>query len=187
LNLLPVGPGQPRAIPLQGLERLENAHFHPDGNQILVDGREHGRLAQTFLLSLSGGPLKPITPEGVHASLASPDGKFLVGGSSFNHHLTIFSLEGKPAIQVPMDNGYSVARWSGDSKGLYVYRVGDVPLEVYRCEVASGKMTPIRNLIPADPSGVVSIAPVVTNDQGSAFAYSYYQTLSVLYVISGLK
>jgi hypothetical protein len=28
---------------------------------------------------------------------------------------------------------------------------------------------------------------VITNTDASEFAYSYYQTLSVLYVISGLK
>lgn len=86
-----------------------------------------------------------------------------------------------------MDNGYSVCQWSGDSKAIYVYRVGDVPLRVYRSEVPSGKVTAVRDLIPADPAGVVSISPVVTNHDGTAFAYSYYQTLSVLYVISGLK
>jgi hypothetical protein len=68
-----------------------------------------------------------------------------------------------------------------------VYRTGEVPLKVYRMEIDSGKMTPLRELIPADSAGVVTIAPVVTNYAGSQFAYSYYQTLSALYVISGLK
>ena len=86
-----------------------------------------------------------------------------------------------------MEDDYSVAQWSSDSKALYVYRLGDVPLKVYRCEIRSGKRTPIRELIPPDAAGVVSVAPVVSNLDGSAFAYSYYQTLSVLYVISGLK
>ncbi len=189
LSLLPVGPGQPREIPLPGLERLENgsAHFLPDGNRIVVDGQERGHLGQTYLVDLSDGTVKAVTPEGVHASLPSPDGNHLVGGASAGHHLTVYSLDGTPPIQVPMEDGYSVAQWSGDSHALYVYRVGDVPLKVYRAEIATGKMTPIRELIPADPAGVVSIAPVVTNLAGSAFAYSYYQTLSVLYVISGLK
>lgn len=189
LNLLPVGPGQPRQIPLPGLERLENgsAHFLPGGNYIVVDGQEPGHLGQTYLVDLSGGTVKAVTPEGVHASLPAPDGKHLVGGASANHQLSVFSLDGTPPVQVPMEDGYSVAQWSEDSKALYVYRVGDVPLNVYRCEIASGKMTPVRQLIPADPSGVVSISPVVTNLDGSTFAYSYYQTLSVLYVISGLK
>jgi serine/threonine protein kinase len=189
LKLLPVGPGQPREIALPGLERIENgsAHFLPSGEGILFDGQQQGHLDRTYLVDLSGDPPKPVTPEGVHAGLPSPDGKYLVGGSSSNHNLAVFSFAGGSAIQVPIDDGFSVAQWSDDSKGVYVYRVGDVPMKVYRCEIASGKMTPIRDLIPPDPAGVVSLAPVVTNFQGSAFAYSPYQTLSVLYLISGLK
>ena len=189
LSLLPVGPGQPREIPLPALERMENgsAHFLPDGNQITVNGQLPNHLGQTFLVDLSTGALKPLTPEGVYASLPSPDGRLLVGGTSRDHHLSVYSLEGARPVEVPMDNGYSVGQWSGDSKAIYVYRVGDVPLRVYRSEIPSGKVTAVRDLIPADPAGVVSISPVVTNHDGTAFAYSYYQTLSVLYVISGLK
>ncbi len=189
LRLLPVGPGQPREIPLPGLERIESGdpHFLADGNQIVVNGRERGHLGRTYLVSLSGGAPKPLTPDGVHASLVSPDGKYAVGGTSSNHGLTVYSLSGAPPLQVSVPENYSVAQWAEDSKAIYVYRVGDIPLKVYRCEILSGKMTPVRDLIPADPAGVVSIAPVVTNLQGTAFAYSYYQTFSVLYVISGLK
>ena len=189
LTLLPVGPGQPREVPLPALERLENgsAHFLPDGNRITVNGHLAHHLGQTYLVELSTGALKAVTPEGVYASLPSPDGRHLVGGTSSNHHLSVFSLDGGLPVDVPMEDGYSVAQWSGDGRAIFVYRVGDVPLKVYRCEIPSGKMTAIRDLIPADPSGVVSISPVVTNYHGSAFAYSYYQTLSVLYVLSGLR
>jgi len=48
-------------------------------------------------------------------------------------------------------------------------------------------MKPVRELVPAGLGGVVSIAPVITDVNASEFAYSYYQTLSVLYVISGLN
>ena len=48
-------------------------------------------------------------------------------------------------------------------------------------------MKPVRELVPAGLGGVVSIAPVITDVNASEFAYSYYQTLSVLYVISGVN
>ena len=84
-------------------------------------------------------------------------------------------------------SGLALSQWSADGRSLYVYRAGDVPLQIYRIEIETGKMTPVRQLIPADRTGVVTIAPVVTNPQGTAFAYSYYQMFSMLYVISGLK
>jgi hypothetical protein len=62
-----------------------------------------------------------------------------------------------------------------------------MPLKIQRLEIATGSMKTVRELVPADPGGVVSIGPVITNVDASEFAYSYYQALSTLYVISGLN
>ena len=78
LTLLPVGTGQSRQIPLPGLERLQSgAHFLPDGKRIVVNGNEPGRPGRTYMIDLSDGKTKPVTPEGVYATLPSPEGKFL--------------------------------------------------------------------------------------------------------------
>ena len=60
-------------------------------------------------------------------------------------------------------------------------------MKIRRLDIATGKMKAVRELVPADLGGVVSIGPVITNVNASEFAYSYYQTLSVLYVISGVN
>ena len=60
-------------------------------------------------------------------------------------------------------------------------------MDIYRFDLATEKMTVIRSLVPATRTGVVSIAPVVTNPNANAFLYSYLQTSSVLYVVSGLR
>jgi len=188
LTLMPVGPGQPREVPLPGLDHLSNgtARFLPEGNQVVVDAREHGGPPRTFLVNLADGTFHAVTPEGVHAALASPNGKYLVSPASSHQHLKVYTLDGKEALDVPLDDGFGVAQWTADSKGVFAYRLGEMPLQIYRCEIPSGKMTVVRTLVPPDPAGVVSIAPVVVNPQGTAFAYSFYQTLSALYVISGL-
>jgi hypothetical protein len=119
--------------------------------------------------------------------MASPDGKYLAGISP-EHRIILFPLTGGAPRSVPgADPKYEVAQWSWDSKALYVYRPDEVPLPVERLDVATGKMKPVRTLVPADRAGVVSIAPVVKNPQASEFAYSYYQAISILYVISGLR
>ena len=50
LTLLPVGPGQPRDVPLPGLENLQNgsARFLADGKRLVIDGNEPGRPARTY-------------------------------------------------------------------------------------------------------------------------------------------
>jgi len=187
LTLLPVGPGQSRDVLLPGLERIQiGAHFLPDGKRIAVNGNMPGRPGRTYIIDLAGGKPEPATPEGDYATLPSPDGKFLAGETSGK--LDVFPLDGGPARSIPgVEPGYVLAQWSADSKALYVYKEGDTPLKIQRLDIATGKMKLIRELVPADVGGVVSIGPVITNADASEFAYSYYQTLSVLYVISGLK
>ena len=188
LELLPVGPGPSRQIPLPGLESVQSgAHFLPDGKGIVVNGVEPGHPGRTYIVDLSGGKPRPVTPEGVTASLPSPDGKFLAGETA-DYGVALFPLDGGPARPIPgVEPGYMLAEWSADSKALYAYRLGDMPLKIQRLDIATGTMKPVRELVPADLGGVVSIGPVITNGDASEFAYSYYQTLSVLYVISGLN
>jgi len=188
LTLLPVGPGQPRPIFLPGLERVQSGtHFLPDGKRIVVNGNEPGRPGRSYIVDLAGGKPAALTPEGIFATLPSPDGKFLAG-STADYKLELFPLDGGPARSTPgVEPGYRVAHWSADSRALYVFQPGEVPVKIQRLDIATGKMKPVRDLLPADLGGVVSIGPVITNGDASEFAYSYYQTLSVLYVISGVK
>jgi Tol biopolymer transport system component len=188
ITLLPVGPGQPRQIPLPGLEHPQNGtHFLPDGKRIVVNANQPGRPGRTYVVDLAGGKPEPVTPEGVYAALPSPDGNYVVGTDA-NNQLALFPLGGGPERPIPnVDPAYLLAQWSSDSKAVYVYRQGEMPLKIERLDVATGKMQPVRELVPTDLGGVVSIGPVVTDVNASEFAYSYYQTLSVLYVISGLN
>jgi serine/threonine protein kinase/Tol biopolymer transport system component len=188
VTLLPVGPGQSRQIALPGLERLQSGtHFLPDGKRIVVNGNEPGRPGRTYIVDLSGGKAQPVTPEGVYATLPSPDGKFLAGATA-DYKLDLFPLDGGPPRPIPnVEPGYVLAQWSAGSDALYVYRTGDVPVKIQRLDIATGKMKLVRELVPADLGGVVSIGPVITNVNASEFAYSYYQTLSVLYIISGVN
>jgi Tol biopolymer transport system component len=172
---------------LLGLERLQSgAHFLPDGKRIVVNGNEPGRPGRTYIVDVSGGKPEPVTHEGISATLPSPDGKLLAGETA-DHKIALFPVNGGPARPIPdVEPGYVLAQWSADSKALYVFRSGEVPLKIQRLDIATGKMKTVRELVPVDLGGVVSIGPVITNVNASEFAYSYYQTLSVLYVISGL-
>jgi hypothetical protein len=159
----------------------------PDGNRLAVTGNEPGKLFRTYITNIYDGTLRPVTPEGTSAIIASPDGKYLAGANVKNA-VVVFPVNGGDARPIPgVDATYVPAQWSADSKALYVYRPGEVPLQIFRVDIVTGKKEVLRELVPADRAGVVSIAPVAMNQEASEFAYSYYQTLSVLYVVSGLR
>ena len=89
------------------------------------------------------------------------------------------------AIAVRKAN-FNPVQWSEDGSSLYGYHVGEFPSKVYSFSLATGEEVPLRELKPESPAGVVTIAPVVVSRDGKSFAYSYNQTLSVLYLVSGL-
>jgi len=188
--LLPVGAGQPRLISTGGLERVQNgpARFLPDGGRILINGNEPGHGVRCYVLDLAGGKPKPITPEDVAGQFASPDGRYILGANTASRAASIYSMEGGSPRPIPgLEPDFSFVRWSEDGTALYGYRIGHAPSMVYKVDPATGKKTPLQELLSEAPAGVVNISPVVMNGNASRFVYSYYQVSSVLYVISGLK
>jgi len=188
LILYPTGPGQPIQIPVPQLESINGgfARFLPDGKRVLFTGNEPGHRRRTFLIDVTGNNLRALTPEGSVASMPSPDGKFVVGADA-TPALKLYPAEGGEPRLVPAGPaGYFAAQWSAHGRSLYVYRPGEVPVSIYRLEVATGRMQLVRTIVPSDRAGVVAVAPVITNPDGSGFAYGYDQILSTLYVITGL-
>ncbi|HET7440750.1 MAG TPA: protein kinase [Terriglobales bacterium] len=190
LVLLPTGAGEPREISASGVDHLENgsARFMPDGKKIIFGGNQAGHSTRTYLVPISGGAPRPITPEGTIATIISPGGDFVAGFDS-SMHISLYPVNGgSPRVIPGLENGFTPAQWSEDGSALYVYREGEIPLRLYRVEIASGKQKVLREVGPArGRSGVVSIGPIAVNRDASKCVYSYYHALSVLYVISGLK
>lgn len=187
ITLLPVGPGQPRVVAVPSLKHLQfGANFLPDG-RIVVNGNELGHNVRTYLVDASTGQATPVTPEGVAAAMPSPDGRYLAGVGA-GHKLTLYPVAGGARREIAtLDPDQQCMQWSADSTAIYTYRFGYVPLKLERLDLASGKSTPVRELVPEDRAGVVSIGPAIGSRDGTDFAYSYYQMISALYVISGLN
>jgi Tol biopolymer transport system component len=186
--LLPIGAGEPRTVPLNGLEHVLNgpARFLPDGQHIMLNGNEPGHPVRCYLLDLAGGKPRPVTPEGIAGQIVSPDGRYVLGTHSAAR-AAIYPIAGGPARPIPgLEPDFALVRWSEDGSALYGYRIGHVPTTVYKVNPVTGAKTPIQELLAAAPPGVVNVAPLVMNGDASRFVYSYYQFSSVLYVVSGL-
>ena len=188
VTLLPIGAGQPRSVDVNGLEHIQNgwARFLADGQRLLTDGNEPGRATRCYVLDLAGGKPKAVTPEGIMCGPSSPDSRFVVGVGA-NSALAIYPVgDGTPRAIPRLEAGFHPVQWSEDGTVLYGYRMGELPGRIYKIAIATGKQTLVQELRPEVPAGVVMVAPVVVSRDGTRFAYSYNQTLSVLYLISGL-
>ncbi len=190
ITLLPIGAGQPHAINVSGLTHIHNgwARFLQDGQSVTVIGDEAGHAPRCYVVELSSGKTKAVTPEGTLCGPSSPDSRIMAGKSSAGSITALYPLDGSASRSIPhLDNNFNPVQWSSDGSSLYGYHAGEFPSRIYKLEIASGKESVVKELRPGVPAGVVSVAPIVVSSDGKHFAYSYNQTLSVLYLISGLK
>jgi len=189
LTLLPTGTGQPRSINIGGLQHLHNgyARFLPDGKRIVVNGDDAGHGVRCYVVDLLTSKATPATSDGFLCGASSPDGRSLLGRGP-NHSFAVYAIDGgTPRPLTNLKPGFEPVQWSTDGSLFYGYRLGEFPSKIYKFEIASGKETLLQELKPGVPAGVVMVGPVVVSRDGKRFAYSYNQTLSVLYIISGLR
>jgi serine/threonine protein kinase/Tol biopolymer transport system component len=189
VTLVPTGTGQPRTIAIPGLEHVYNGNvrFLGDGKRITLNANEPGHGPRTYVVDFEGGKPIPITPEGITSGLISPDGQYVVRTSEASG-VAVYPTSGGAAHLVPnLEPGFTPLQWSDDNSSVYGYLPGQIPAKVYKVNLANGERTLLQELQPETTVGVVYIAPVVMTRDGSRFAYSFYQVLSVLYMISGLR
>lgn len=188
LELLPSGIGQPVDIPVGPLRTLQGGggKFLPDGEHLAVNGALPGEALRTYLLSRTGGAPKPITPPGVTAVLPSPNGKS-VAGLNLEGDVAVYAVDGSGSHAIPGTAGFTPIGWTSDGSSVYVYNATEKPARIYRQPVAGGAREPVREIMPADPAGIVYIGRISMTRDATAYAYNYYQVQSVLYVIDHLR
>jgi hypothetical protein len=188
LILTPTGPGELRTLPPGRFERIESAWFLDEG-RLLINGSRGGQRSRGFLVDLSGGEPRAVTPEGIVSVRGSYRDGAVIGVAS-DGTLARYPLGGGdpqpmaarlPSRAVPL-------RASGDGRSLFVGREDyAMPYWVDRLELATGGLTPWKALRPEDATGVVdTLAATITAD-GEAYAYSYGRFFQDLYLIEGLR
>jgi dipeptidyl aminopeptidase/acylaminoacyl peptidase len=189
MTLLPIGPGQPRPVDISGVEHIQSgwARFL-DGQRLIVNANEKDHTAnRCYVLDIAGGKPKAVTPEGTACGPSSPDGRFVVGVGK-NSAMAIYPVgDGSPRSVPGLEAGFVPVQWASNSSFLYGYIPGELPSKIYKVEISTGKQTVVQELRPEAPAGVVTVSPVIASRDGTHFVYSYNQTLSVLYLISGLQ
>lgn len=186
VTLLPIGPGQPRTLAVTGVQHLQNgyARFLSDGERFAVNGNDGGQATRCYLIEVASGSAKAVSPEGVPCGVFSPDGSEMTVSSDGG--IAIYSLDGAKRTIPHLTSDFTPIKWSRDGSLLYGYHFGEFPSRIYKVEIATGTESFVKELKPAVPAGVVLVAPIIASSDGRRFAYSYNQTLSSLYLISGL-
>ncbi len=189
LLLIPTGTGTPVTIEGGGLE-IGGASFLPDGRRLLLGAREPGKPQRIYLMDISGGKPRAITPEGFGSSglPVSPDGKWIAAFRDWEDELSLFPIDGGPPRTIPDSRLLDPVIWSADGKALYVREAGSLPAKVFRLDVETGRRELWKELAPPDLSGVVAVGSILMTPDARAYAYGYNSAVtSDLYVVEGLR
>jgi hypothetical protein len=186
LVLLPAGPGEAKTIRDEGLA-YRRANWFPDGRRLLVEAVAPGRGPRLYVRDLSGGPPRPVTPEGTIGGHLSPDGKLLVALDTKDGKSALYPIDGGEPRSVPgIRAGERVIRFDASGQGLFV-SYGDLPLHIDRLDLASGKRSSWKDIVLADSTGVDTVRTVQLTPDGKSYCYSFNRALSRLYAIDGLR
>ena len=189
LALLPTRTGQPRTITTPNFHYQSTASFFPKSARLLVVAQEGSEGPRLYVQDLAGGKPRPISAEGIGASLApiSPDEAWIAARASHDDVYLFPVAGGSPKKLAGTDSGDWPIRWSEDGKSVYVYRRGQFPCDVSRIDVATGSRERVATLKPPEAAGLSSINRVLITPDGRFWAFSYLRTMSDLFVVENVR
>ncbi|MEO8201983.1 MAG: hypothetical protein ABI679_15735, partial [Gemmatimonadota bacterium] len=181
----PTGIGTGRKIDVGTYQSIGWVDWFPQGDSILVCGNREGEASRCYVHALSGGAGRAVTPPGTGRGMISPDGKVIAAfGPSIGHRL--YPVSGDSGRVVPgLGINEMVIRWTPDGRSLVVGKVTSGSLG--RLDLATGRRTPLVDLVTEGPSGRIRMAFATLADDPKAYAYVIEDYLSSLFTVDGVK
>jgi Tol biopolymer transport system component len=189
ITLLPAGAGESKKISIPGFAFDVQAHkWFEDNRRLLVAGSKSGKRSSWWIFDMASEKLQPVTPEGVlSGSLISLDQTSVLAGLKDGGY-GFYPVDGGPPQKAAgLENDELPVQWTSDGRSVYVVKGNQIPTQVFRVDLVSGKRTLWKEIMPSDPSGIAGLIAVVITPDGQSYAYTYRRVLSDLYLVPGLK
>ena len=160
LSMRPVGAGQPKDFDLgeillntAPIDHIVSVSF--DGRRLAFLGAAPGAEQQVWVLDVDGGGVpRAASPAGAESVLISPDGRRLLVGDP-RRGLYVVAVTGGEPVPVPGAPRADVPlAWSADGHEVLSWD-RSLPARIYRTNLESGHRELARELVPADPAGLL--------------------------------
>jgi hypothetical protein len=142
---------------------------------------------RTYVQEIGGvAPLRPVTPEGTVGEMVSADGRSFIARDR-EWHWWIYDVAGNSPREVRwMGSDESPAAWLNDGSVL-VWLHGEMPANVYKVDVTSGKRQLWRTFTPSQPAGVLTFRRIFVTRDAKHYLYETRRVTSELFIMQGLK
>jgi hypothetical protein len=189
LVALPRKAGPHLKVPAYNIVSYNGARWFPDNQRILFSGRDGPeKKLRSFVQDLRGGGPKPLTPEGIWAVSLDKGGAWAAAIGDTQDGISLWPVDGGPSRLVPGSrSGDRPIAWTDDGQALWIFRRGEVPLQIIRLDIKSGNRQIWKTLSALDYTGVYSITEFAITPSGDAYFYSFRRLLSQLYQVRGLR
>jgi hypothetical protein len=192
---LPTGAGAEQVRKTEFV-RVIGARWMPNGTDVLIEGqqadgrsvlvvggfderplRSIGRPFVARLYERRNQLLSPLSPDGRYVAIAVDPGKILV-----------VPLDGTEGKTLPGDSPNLLpVQWTADGRGLLVYDPGQLPAKIIEVNLTTGTRVLVCELSPPIATGTRGLSRLVMTPDGKAFAATWSQQDSSLYLVRGLK
>ena len=191
---LPTGAGDEQ-VRKTDFADINAARWMPDGD-VLVQGQQQDGRSLLAVASFDEKPLRTIgkpfvarLPDLDNPGLSpvSPDGRYVAVAIAAGT-IVVVPLDGTDVKTVPGTGPNDLPiQWTADGRGLVVFATGRLPAAIFEVDVATGKRAPVRELSPPVATGVRGLMRLVMTVDGRAYAATWEQFDSSLYLVRGLK
>jgi hypothetical protein len=189
--VLPTGAGAPQPLPRGPIAQIHSGSFLPDSRRVVLSANEAGKPPRLYVQDLAGGDPRPISAEGVSGPWlnlpSTPDGAH-VAGLGPKGELMLFPVAGGEPRPVKGARPFDTAIVISDD-GRFVYLgPGRGERQVDRLNLETGAREPWARV--GDDRGGPAAAyvnNVVVNRAATAYAYTYRDDTSTLYLAEGLR
>jgi len=178
----------------QALTYNEFVSFFPDGRRIVFSATDAGGGLRIYLQDLAGGPPLCFTPGEVGVRMpwnraVAPDGRSLILLNPRGRLCRYPAAGGAPTPLTDADADPSVplhlVAWCEGGQAVFVYRLHGPPTEVYRLDLATGRLSHWLTLDPSNVGAVSAIRRLRMTADGRSYAYGFARESSDLYQFMG--
>jgi eukaryotic-like serine/threonine-protein kinase len=184
----PTRAGNARQLASDTIRHFSGAWL-PDGQRIVFVGAEPGHLGRYYVQDSPASQPRAISGENIRFSryddkvLPSPDGA-RVAAVVESQGIQLLPIDRGAPRSIPGTAGFSPIAWCGKGS-LLMSRQGEIPVEVVKVDVQSGKQQPWKVLAPANRTALSLLSPVRFAPDCETYAYTAQYDPSTLTVMSG--
>jgi Tol biopolymer transport system component len=186
IQIVPVGPGQARALHWDGF-RPRWAQWFPDGQRFLMLAGKSGQAEGVYIADVNGSTPKQVSPETTLWMSVAPDGNsyfILQKGTWVVRTIPESNAKPIPGIQAAE---FPIA-WASDSKHVFTQAISATGLNIYKVDAGSGQRELWQVVSPKDQVGLrTMITPTAITPDGRWMVFTYRTQLGQLYRSDTLK